>query len=430
VRILLIATNKNHRLMGRMNAEPAPIGLAYIAGYLNPDRHHVKILDLMFSDDHLSDIEHLVESFQPNLIGLSLRNLDNVSYMDPQWALPITKEVIDKLRSITNAPVVCGGPGFSTMPEACFDYLDPDMAIAGDGGESFSQMADAIDTGEDYLHLPGMMYRSEDGVLTRHGMAYSEFSKPPLLEQLDMPRYEKAGFGIGVVTKLGDAFSNSIIAENNTANWRVLRPIEDVIDEVQSLKSQYNFKKIFFIDSGFNVPLPYAKSLCNAIIDHKLNLQWNSYLAPVPESCDDEVLELMKTAGSGLVIVTNKGRVDTENESLEERLEPVREVCKRCDRIGINYVISQNFGEPGETEETVDAKLAFLREIEPALANLRVGVRIRPDTPTSYAAIKEGIIGREADLIEPHFYIAEPVREWLVEKLRSECESYPRWNLV
>ena len=430
MRILLIATNKNHRLMGRMNAEPAPIGLAYIAGYLNPDRHHVKILDLMFSDDHLSDIEHLVESFQPNLIGLSLRNLDNVSYMDPQWALPITKEVIDKLRSITNAPVVCGGPGFSTMPEACFDYLDPDMAIAGDGGESFSQMADAIDTGEDYLHLPGMMYRSEDGALTRHGMAYSEFSKPPLLEQLDMPRYEKAGFGIGVVTKLGDAFSNSIIAENNTANWRVLRPIEDVIDEVQSLKSQYNFKKIFFIDSGFNVPLPYAKSLCNAIIDHKLNLQWNSYLAPVPESCDDEVLELMKTAGSGLVIVTNKGRVDTENESLGERLEPVREVCKRCDRIGINYVISQNFGEPGETEETVDAKLAFLREIEPALANLRVGVRIRPDTPTSYAAIKEGIIGREADLIEPHFYIAEPVREWLVEKLRSECESYPRWNLV
>ena len=57
MRILLIATNKNHRLMGRMNAEPAPIGLAYIAGYLNPERHDVKILDLMFSDDHLSRSE-------------------------------------------------------------------------------------------------------------------------------------------------------------------------------------------------------------------------------------------------------------------------------------------------------------------------------------------------------------------------------------
>ena len=430
MRILLIATNKNHRLMGRMNAEPAPIGLAYIAGYLNSDRHQVKILDLMFSDNYLLDIENIVTSFKPELIGISLRNLDNVSYMDPQWALPITKEVIDKLRLITNAPVVCGGPGFSTLPEACFDYLEPDLAIAGDGGESFSQMADAMDSGEDYMHLSGMMYRSDAGTLTRRGMAYSEFSKPPLLEQLDMARYEKAGFGIGVVTKLGDAFSNSIIAENNTANWRVLRPIEDVIDEVQNLKTNYKLKKIFFIDSGFNVPLPYAKSLCNAIIDQQLDLQWSSYLAPVPESCDDEVLELMKTAGSGLVIVTNKARVDTENESLEERLEPVREVCKRCDRIGINYVISQNFGEPGETEATVDAKLDFLRDIDPALANLRVGVRIRPDTPTADAAIKEGIIGGEDDLIKPSFYIAEPVREWLVEKLKNEADSYPRWNLV
>ncbi|MEE2881157.1 MAG: cobalamin-dependent protein [Chloroflexota bacterium] len=430
MRILLIATNKNHRLMGRMNAEPAPIGLAYIAGYLNSDRHQVKILDLMFSDNYLLDIDNIVTSFKPELIGISLRNLDNVSYMDPQWALPITKEVIDKLRLITNAPVVCGGPGFSTLPEACFDYLEPDLAIAGDGGESFSQMADAMDSGEDYMHLSGMMYRSDAGTLTRRGMAYSEFSKPPLLEQLDMARYEKAGFGIGVVTKLGDAFSNSIIAENNTANWRVLRPIEDVIDEVQNLKTNYKLKKIFFIDSGFNVPLPYAKSLCNAIIDQQLDLQWSSYLAPVPESCDDEVLELMKTAGSGLVIVTNKARVDTENESLEERLGPVREVCKRCDRIGINYVISQNFGEPGETEATVDAKLDFLRDIDPALANLRVGVRIRPDTPTADAAIKEGIIGGEDDLIKPSFYIAEPVREWLVEKLKNEADSYPRWNLV
>ena len=209
-----------------------------------------------------------------------------------------------------------------------------------------------------------------------------------------------------------------------------MSPIEDVIDEVQNLKTNYKLKKIFFIDSGFNVPLPYAKSLCNAIIDQQLDLQWSSYLAPVPESCDDEVLELMKTAGSGLVIVTNKARVDTENESLEERLGPVREVCKRCDRIGINYVISQNFGEPGETEATVDAKLDFLRDIDPALANLRVGVRIRPDTPTADAAIKEGIIGGEDDLIKPSFYIAEPVREWLVEKLKNEADSYPRWNLV
>ena len=192
MRILLIATNRYQKLMGRMNAQPAPIGLAYIAGHLDPGRHDVKILDLMFSDDFLGETERTVREFQPDLIGISLRNLDNSSYVEPQWALPATREVIQKVRSITEAPVVCGGPGFSLLPEACFDYLEPDMGVAGDGGESFAQLADALESGETYHSLPGLVYRNDAGAIVRQGMAYSQFSKPPRLDQLDMARYEKA----------------------------------------------------------------------------------------------------------------------------------------------------------------------------------------------------------------------------------------------
>ena len=165
-------------------------------------------------------------------------------------------------------------------------------------------------------------------------------------------------------------------------------------------------------------------------MDADLKVHWNSYLAPVPESCDDEVLDLMREAGSGLVIITNRAREDTERQTLESRLEPIRQVCQKCDKAGIHYVISQTFGEPGETKQTVETKLGFLNEIEPALANLRVGVRIRPDTPTADAAIKEGIISHENDLIKPSFYIAEPVRDWIVDRLKSAAETNPRWNLV
>ncbi len=66
MRILLIATNRHKQLNGRMNAQPLPIGLAYIAGYLDPTRHTVKMLDLMFSaDDYLEEGEHTVRAFQP-----------------------------------------------------------------------------------------------------------------------------------------------------------------------------------------------------------------------------------------------------------------------------------------------------------------------------------------------------------------------------
>ena len=65
MRILLIATNRHHQLMSRMEARPLPIGLAYVAGHLDPNRHTVKVLDLMFSDDYLADTESLVREFQP-----------------------------------------------------------------------------------------------------------------------------------------------------------------------------------------------------------------------------------------------------------------------------------------------------------------------------------------------------------------------------
>jgi radical SAM superfamily enzyme YgiQ (UPF0313 family) len=429
MRILLIATNRHRRLMSRMNAQPVPIGLAYIAGHLDPDRHQLKILDLMFSEDYLADTEQAVKEFQPEMVGISLRNLDNSSYMDPQWALPITKEVIDKVRSVTKAPIVCGGPAFSLLPKECFNYLEPDLGVAGDGGETFAQLAECIESGETHRNLPGMVYR-DNGAVAINGLAYSNFAKPPRLDELDMARYEQSGFGIGIVTKLDDNFSHSMDANSDGNSWRVLRPIEDVVAEIQEMKDRFDLRKVFFIDSGFNVPLPHAKALCQSIIESDLKVHWNSYLAPVPAACDEEVLGLMKQAGSGLVIMKGVAGHDLEQEALSARMEPVQEVCQRCDEAGIHYVISQFFGEPGETPDTVEAKLNFLREIRPSLANLRVGVRIRPGSDVAQAALKEGTIDDESDLIRPTFYLAESVREWIVERLIAEAAANPRWNVL
>jgi radical SAM superfamily enzyme YgiQ (UPF0313 family) len=422
--------------MSRMNAQPVPIGLAYIAGYLDPQRHQLEILDLMFSHDYLADAERAIKEFQPGLVGVSLRNLDNSSYLDPQWALPSARAVIDRVRSVTRAPIVCGGPAFSLLPTECFNYLEPDLGIAGDGGETFAQLAECIESGENYLNLPGMVFR-EGGSIACNGVAYSSFARPPRLDELDMVRYEQSGFGIGIVTKLDHTFSHSMEAGSEAGSievdcipWRVLRPIEEVVAEIQEMKDRFGLRKVFFIDSGFNVPLTHAKALCQSIIEADLKVHWNSYLAPVPAACDEEVLGLMKQAGSGLVIMKGIAGNDLDQEALPARLGPLREVCQRCDEAGIHYVISQFFGEPGETPESVEAKLDFLREIRPALANLRVGVRIRPGSDVAQAALRDGMIADESELIRPSFYLAPSVQGWIVDRLTTEAAANPRWNVL
>lgn len=430
MKILLIATNRHQRLMGRMDARPVPIGLAYVAGQLDPGRHAIKVLDLMFSKDYLAETEMAVKDYQPDLIGLSIRNLDNNSYVDPQWELPVSKEVIQRIRSITDVPVVCGGPAFSLLPAECFRYLEPDLGIAGDGGDIFAQLADCLESGESYHNLPGVVYGKGGSNVIRNGVAYSAFTNPPRLEELDMARYEQAGFGIGILTKLDDNFADVAEVAARGSSWRVMRPIEEVVQEVRDMKERFGLRKVFFIDSGFNIPLPHAKALCLALIEADLKVRWNSYLAPMPDACDEELLHLMKRAGCSLVIMKGVAGHDLEHESVETRLAPLREICCLCDSAGLHYTISQYFGEPGETPETVEAKLDFLREIHPALANLRVGIRILPGTTESRLALQEGLINDESELVRPTFYIAEPVKDWIVDGLKAEAALNPRWSMI
>ena len=77
MKILLVATNQTDRFMDRMVVRPVPIGLAYLAAAVDEGRHELRVLDLMFSEDGPGDVEDAVREFGPELVGLSIRNLDN-----------------------------------------------------------------------------------------------------------------------------------------------------------------------------------------------------------------------------------------------------------------------------------------------------------------------------------------------------------------
>ena len=407
MRVLLIATNRNGRLNSRMNAQPLPIGLAYVAGHLDPQRHQVRVLDLMFADDYLAEVGNVVDEFKPEAVGISLRNLSNHSYLDTQWALPITKAVIDTVRDRSNAPIICGGPAFSILPKECFEFLGPDLGVAGDAGETFAEVCNRIEVGEPPVYdLPGLVYANDGGVTLNEGLCVSAFASRPRLEDLEMDKYRNAGFGIGVLTKLG-SFSYptpSSTASMTEADYRVIRPVDEVVAEVKELWERYQLRKVFFVDNGFNFPLDHAKSLCSALIEADLGVRWNTCLASF--NCDAELIRLMKDAGCALVLMGNRGGDPHDGAgSLEEQMEAQLEVPRMCEEGGLHYTVARTFGEPGETRETVERKLDFLRRVNPALANLRIGVSVMPGTDVAALALEEGLISDESELIEPTFYI-------------------------
>ncbi len=424
MRILLIATNQTDRFMDRMAVRPVPIGLAYIAAAVDEDRHQMRVLDLMFSGDGPSDVEEAVRDFQPDLVGLSIRNLDNQSYFNPVWNLPPVKDIVDRIRESSDATILCGGPAFSILPAECLEFVGADLGIAGDAAEAFASLVDRLESGDDYTGIPGVVHRRDGQIVVSEGSFTSDFHKTPRLDLLDMRKYNGSGFGVGVVTKLAQAYYPTSGDGFDGSDWRIRDP-DEVVDEVRGLNSEFGINKIFFIDSGFNIPVDHAKTLCRAIIDSGIKVRWNSYVRP--GHGDDELIRLMKQSGCSLALLAESGRGGGE---LGDRLDGLGVMGHLCQEADLPFALNISFGEPGENQGTVDQKLSLLRQVEPAFAVLRLGSRVLPNTPVASTAIEEGIIESESDLIRPVFYISEEVRYWLPDRLRAEAASRPRWNLT
>src|SRR3989441_1599675 len=92
---------------------------------------------------------------------------------------------------------------YTTLFRSIFAYMEPDFGLAGDAAEAFVKLADRLQADVPCHDLPGMVYRQNGAVMVNGGRCASAFPTPPRLEELDMQKYAQAGFGIGILTKLG-----------------------------------------------------------------------------------------------------------------------------------------------------------------------------------------------------------------------------------
>lgn len=428
MKVLLIATNQADRFMDRMVVRPVPIGLAYLAASVDEERHTLRVLDLMFADDAVSEVADAVSDFRPDLIGLSIRNLDNQSSLNPVWNLPAVRDIIESIRQLSSAKTLIGGPAFSIMPSECLEYVGADLGIAGDAAEAFATLVERMETKTDYRDIPGIVYRDESNngkIVVSEGRFTSNFHKAPRLDLLDMRAYNGSGFGVGVVTKLAQAYYPTPGADYSGGDWRIREP-QEVVDEIRALGDNFGINKVFFIDSGFNIPAEHAKATCRAIIDAGLRVRWNSYVRP-SDDADAELMGLMKESGCSLALMAEGGR---GGEGLGYRLAGLERMAELSRDAGMPFTMNVVFGEPGETKASVEQKLEFLRRVEAAFAVLRVGSRILPNTAAAQTALREGLIESESELMRPTFYIDAGVQDWLADRLREEAAEYPRWNLM
>ena len=430
-RVLLVSTNRE-----RAPQPVVPNGVACVAASLAHAGHEVRVLDLCFARDPLRATSDVARSFRPDVIGVSVRNIDNSDLIALRHYTPEAVAVTTALRAAApQATVIGGGAAFGVAPGALTDALGLDWAVAGDGERAAVALIDALASGRTPGEIPGLVRR--DGSTSRlipPGGDASLDSLPHVRmhDWLDLGAYQRHGATVPIQTKRGCVFRCVYCTYLNVEGWGYrLRDPESVADEIESLRREAGVRRFEFVDSTFNSPPRHAIAVCEAIVRRGLHVHLDTTNF-TPASATPELLVAMRAAGFRWLGITAESASDAVLARLEKGFDAdrVRDVAERVERAGMRVLWIFLVGGPGETVQTLDETLRFAewRLSRGDAAYVTVGLRIYPGTTLQRIAADEGVVKATDPLLTPRFYLSPTLdRDAALAGLREVAGRHPRF---
>jgi len=424
VRILFVSVNRE--------AAPypvAPLGVAYVAGAARSAGHEVGLLDLCFSGSVEADIAHAVCQFAPDLIGVSIRNVDNLTYPSSVSYLDEILAAVSSLRGHSQAPIVAGGPGFSIFPEPLLAALDVEFGVIGEGEETLCALAQCLEERREVPDLPNLIRRGQDARRVVRKLGPFAGNGWPARDLLDNTRYLTVGGMANLQTKRGCPFSCAYCTYPQIDGPSLrLRPPANVANELASMVEQAGIDEVFFVDDIFNWPHDHAMGICEEIVGRRLRVGWTCFATPI--GMTPQLARAMRRAGCRGV----EFGADTASPSILRSLgkpfpqEEIRAAARACREAGLPAAYYLIFGGPGETAETVAETCELIDNLQPQAVLAFVGIRIYPNTALHGIALSDGVITEKDNLLLPRFYLSARIGEAdLAAAVKSHATGRTNW---
>ena len=405
-----------------------PLGLACVAAATRKSGHDVKMLDLMMEKDAQSVLKETIEGFRPDIIGISVRNIDDQNMENPRFLLGRAKEIVSACRSLSKAKIVLGGAGYSIFPERALSFLGADMGIQGEGEVAFPALIERIEQGTDLSGVFGLYLRGQ-GLQGKRQFAKNLDTLPlPDTDLWSLPS-QKEELWMPVQTRRGCLLNCSYCSTGTIEGLMIRRHSSEAIVHWIARCQEAGVQQFYFVDNTFNLPPSQAKEICRKLIDHGLNIRWWSILYPA--HIDEELVDLMSKAGCEQVSIGFESGSERILKNMNKRftLKGVRLISEMLSDHGIRRMGFLLLGSPGETRESVEESLAFADSLKLETMKITLGVRIYPHTALAKKAVDEGVISSQDDLFFPRFYLAKGLEDWLPTTLKKWTTIRPHWMI-
>ncbi|MBW1886741.1 MAG: radical SAM protein [Deltaproteobacteria bacterium] len=365
-----------------------PYSLLQLAAILRDKDHEVGLMDANGFDLDNCQIRRKMEEFRPEVLIFRF----TPTTFDPDMELSkMAKEVSQDMKTIGLCWTLTSVPD-DVMSSA----RDMDYFVLGEYETVVPKLIDNLD---DVEGVQGLAWRKGDGFTVNPPSKDSLIN----LDELPIPAYDllESLDPYFINTPTDEAFTimytsrgcpyECIFCTVAKTSWKP-RSAKSVVGELRYLKDEYDIRLVSFFDETFTIDKQRTLDICQAIVDEKLDIKW--YCNTRANLLDEELVKAMSSAGcGGISIGIESGSqkiLDTASKRINvDEAKAVIEICKNND---VKVLCSFIFGLPGETWETVEETIQFVKDSLPTGVQFNVAVPY-PGTQLHEWAVEKKLLG-------------------------------------
>jgi len=385
-----------------------PLGMGAIAAALRHAGHETAMFDWFVAEESPEALREALRRHRPELVGISIRNLDNVNLLNEKRYTAVVAALVQAVREEVGVLVVLGGSGYSLLPEILLRETGADYGIVGEGERLIVELVEAIAQGRP--PVAGAILRNSGYI--EGSMLRGAYYDPDMLGS-----YLRAGSITPIQTKRGCnlccAYCSYPALEGRALRTR---PARDVVDDVERLRSEHQTPYVFFTDSVFNDDRGAYLEVLREMKRRRVNIPWSAFLKPM--GVTEDVAALMRETGLAAAELGSDAATDATLRGLRKSFR-FAEVVSANDVLmkqGIAVAHYFMFGGPGETPDTVGEGIQNIRALRCTAAFVFLGIRILPHTELHRIALDEKMIASDCDLLEPVYYLSPAIERAWVER--------------
>ena len=394
-----------------------PLGLLYIAAYMEREGHQVVVRDLA-----IRKRKENIDFKKYDVVGIST---DTTRH---RQALQLAKNA--KKMGCT---VVMGGPHPGYVDEEILSTQKVDFVVRGEGEVTFAELVAALEKKDSQLHsVQGISFFSNEGLVRTPPRPFIENldSLPfPARHLINLDDYRKMKFGgrdiTPVITSRGCPYQCAFCASSHFFGTKMrTRSVASVLDELEKLVHDYHFNAVAFVDDTFNLSPKRVIEICHGIRERKLDLWWWCLSRIDLLLRNEDMIKEMVGAGARAVFIgvesPNPGTLEELRKGFE--VEQAVRTVEMLKRNGLQIHASYILGGLHDTAETIRETIRYAKRLDANVAQFSI---LTPYPGTAvYEQVKDRIFKWRSPwsffdmqhLVFKHDHLSFVRMEWLLLK--------------